>query len=955
MAEQLEKFFKEHGWIAEMPANYAHYVELMFDSISEGAGGYRFFRESPFGERDLKVVPEESCSNAELELCDPTHDPGYCTENALSYEYTVKRITGEEVCCIPAMTDEGYFIIDGEKKVLLIQEVRLKTEHYVMDEPPRCECNLMGSYNPVKVSIQKCSQLQIDTSMINKDIREISSVGMKELLFTLYSEEDAEALRFNVFMLFLRHSKELAEACMLFTFAHSQGGLRKGDSEVIREKIFCNQSNNTILFTLIPMIVECVKIMFRNRKPSDRDNYVFKRLRTPGEILHVMMKSCISTCRNSAGLQKSVKNTIYNCLKRGEVMVNNTVYSKMAVQFSERSMIDALSSIRKVRVPCDDNSASMSMRQIHESQIGYICPCETPEGKTVGVMKHLASTCLISVQSLGYDQKILSLIECHTNIPTENDDEDIVWIQLDGMVIGWCSEESAKDAKPILKSKDPNWGIVLDVGLHKAGFLKIRTTPGRPIRPMISSSRSLRSENVKTDFEYMDPDEFEHRSTEHKELHPCTMLGLAASLIPFPEHNQSARNVFASSMIKQSQQMIGSEKTCSMLQKPVVYTLVAKLMDYEPNGINLVTCIMSLSGYNQEDAIIVNKACVERGAFNSKVKKKVYIEVDSPWEMLGAETPARERGRVYGCKHEPSLNYIARRGKPTGTGAATRGDMPVIIMSGGIEKTIHEIKPMLQNERLVSIDEERMQSGKTKLAFTFEEHRTLQLGDKLSSRHGQKGVVGLLMSQEDMPFTLAGITPDIVINPHAIPSRMTVGQLIEGVLGKEGCISHSFKDGTPFMRKGREEMKDILLKSDTEKMFLGTTGEMISTPIAMGIVYYMALSHQVEDKVYVRSYGPTSMMSRQPISGRSKGGGLRFGGMEYDCLIAHGASELITSVSLNSDSTEVPYCSNCLVVMDVQVCRYCNRNTVKKHVPFSYAVMKDLMLSAGIKVQSIIR
>ena len=945
MAEQLERFFKEHGWIAEMPANYAYYVELMFNSILEASDENRSFRER----KDDFKVEERSCSNAELELCDPKHDPGYCTENALSYEYTVKRITGEEVCCIPAMTDEGYFIIDGEKKVLLIQEVRLKTEHYVMDEPPRCECNLMGSYNPVKVSIQKCSQLQIDTSMINKDIREINSVGMRELLLTLYSEEDAEALRFNVFMLFFRHSKELAEACMLFTFAHSQGGLRKGDSEVIREKIFCNQSNNTILFTLIPMIVECVKIMFRNRKPSDRDNYVFKRLRTPGEILHVMMKSCISTCRNSAGLQKSVKNTIYNCLKRGEVMVNNTVYSKMAVQFSERSRIDALSSIRKVRVPCDDNSASMSMRQIHESQIGYICPCETPEGKTVGVMKHLASTCLISVQSMGYDQQILSLIECYTNIPTEND-EDIVWIQLDGMVVGWCSEESAKDAKPILKGKDPNWGVVLDVGLHKAGLLKIRTTPGRPMRPLISSSSE--------DFEYMDPDEFEHKSTEHKELHPCTMLGLAASLIPFPEHNQSARNVFASSMIKQSQQMIGSEKTCSMLQKPVVYTLVAKLMDYEPNGINLVTCIMSLSGYNQEDAIIVNKACVERGAFNSKVRKKVYIEVDSPWEMLGESReknteyffPYLARGRS--SEEEPMRVYGSFRKRKDDK---THADMPVIIMSGGIEKTIYEIKPMLQNERLVSIDEERMQSGKTKLAFTFEEHRTLQLGDKLSSRHGQKGVVGLLMSQEDMPFTLAGITPDIVINPHAIPSRMTVGQLIEGVLGKEGCISHSFKDGTPFMREGREEMKDILLKSDTEKMFMGTTGEMISTPIAMGIVYYMALSHQVEDKVYVRSYGPTSMMSRQPISGRSKGGGLRFGGMEYDCLIAHGASELITSVSLNSDSTEVPYCSNCSVVMDVQVCRYCNRNTVKKHVPFSYAVMKDLMLSAGIKVESIIR
>lgn len=928
MAEHLAKFFRENGWIANMPANYAHYVQLILHSI-EGACN----------------ASSESSQACKLELHKPEHDYQYCIDNGMSYEYIIKRDTGKIECCIPVMTDEGYFIVDGEKKVLLIQEVKLKTEHYIISDPPSCECNLMGSYNPVKISIQNGSQLQMDTSMIYNDIRNIDYVGIGELLITL--DDKDEDMKFNVFMLFLMHSnKELAEACMLLTFTNKKGGLKKSDLEVIRVKIFCGQSNNIIIFTIIPMIVECVKMMLSLREPSDRDNYVFKKLKTPGEILHTMIQSCLREYKKTS-FRTSVKNIIDNCLKRGEVKVNNTKYVKMAVQFSERSRIDALSSIRKVRVPCDENSASMSMRQIHESQIGYICPCETPEGKTVGVMKHLASTCLISVKSLWYYQEILSLIECYTEIgltvsvgSTKNVDVDLAWIQLDGMVIGWCSYNSAQILKLKLKTHNPNWGVVLFYSSQGSScvFLKIRTTQGRPLRPLVLTDLTENntradggSKSSDYDFNYMDPDEFLHKDGLHgsrrncyyncrfKELHPCTMLGLAASLIPFPEHNQSARNVFASSMIKQSQQMIGSDKTCSMLQMPIVSTLIARLMEYEPNGINLITCIMAISGYNEEDAIIVNKACVDRGAFNSKVMKKVYIEVNNPWKLLQASSGS-----------------------------------PVIVMSGGIERIIHEVKPMLQNEKLVSVNDDLMPNGKTKLTFTFEEHRTLQLGDKLSSRHGQKGVVGMLMSQEDMPFNMQGITPDIIINPHAIPSRMTVGQLIEGVLAKKGANSYTFKDGTPFIRENKEEMKDILRMSDTERMILGTTGEMIQTPITMGIVYYMALSHQVEDKVYVRSYGPTSMMSRQPISGRSKGGGLRFGGMEYDCLVAHGASKLITGISLNSDSTNVPYCTNCCVVMDVQVCTYCNMNTVQKIVPFSYVVMKDLMLATGIKIQSVL-
>jgi DNA-directed RNA polymerase beta subunit len=183
-----------------------------------------------------------------------------------------------------------------------------------------------------------------------------------------------------------------------------------------------------------------------------------------------------------------------------------------------------------------------------------------------------------------------------------------------------------------------------------------------------------------------------------------------------------------------------------------------------------------------------------------------------------------------------------------------------------------------------------------------------------------------------------------------------VGQLLESVLGKSAAMSGDFVDGTPFIRH-----EAALRTNDTEILTLGTTGETIENPVAMGVVYYMPLKHQAADKVYVRSAGPKSIMSRQPISGRSKGGGLRFGEMEYDCLIAHGASKMLTEVSESSDMVEVPYCEKCMIVTDtfdlagpgeVGKCRLCKSQTVRKRVPFSYVVLKDLLLAANIQVQT---
>lgn len=338
-------------------------------------------------------------------------------------------------------------------------------------------------------------------------------------------------------------------------------------------------------------------------------------------------------------------------------------------------------------------------------------------------------------------------------------------------------------------------------------------------------------------------------------------------------------------------------------------------IDDNPNGVNLVVCIMSITGYNQEDAIIVKKSSIDRGLFSSVVKHTSTVTVDNPW------------------------NIVDDQGK-------------LCILHGGTEKTLTDVKSMMLRPKVTGVKESIVENGRSKIDVTMEENRNLHLGDKLASRHAQKGVVGMIMNEEDMPFTSSGMTPDIIINPHAIPSRMTVGQLLEGVLGKHSAMTGTFEDGTPFLRKNKKELEDIVSMNDTEQVTLGTTGESVKIPVAMGIVYYMALKHQAADKMYVRSAGPKSIMSRQPISGRSKGGGLRFGEMEYDCLVAHGASKLVTEISENSDMVDVPYCASCCVVTDVfdSPCRLCGGNTIYKRMPFSYVVLKDLMLASNIQV-----
>ncbi len=457
----------------------------------------------------------------------------------------------------------------------------------------------------------------------------------------------------------------------------------------------------------------------------------------------------------------------------------------------------------------------------------------------------------------------------------------------------------------------------------------------------------------------------------HLEISPITMLGITTSLIPYGDYLQSARLIIGSRNLKQSlglyvsnylQRMDMDVNLLHYSQKPLVKTMMHDVSHYNahPSGQNIIVAIMSYKGYNMEDAVILNKGSIERGFGRSTYYRPAISEElrYSGGLMDEIKIPDKE---VKGYKSEDDYLYLEDDGIVYPEAKIGAGDViigktsPPRFLSNLEEYSLasnirRESSTGLRHGEKGVVDFVVLtenEEGNRLVQVRVRDQRIPETGDKFVSRHGQKGVVGLILSEEDVPFTSKGIRPDLIFSPHGIPSRMTISHLLELIAGKSTAIIGETVDATTFSGKPEEVIRKELVsfgfkENGTETMYNGVTGEMYEAKIYVGNMYYLKLKHMVANKIHSRARGPIQLLTRQPTEGRAKEGGLRLGEMEKDTFVAHGAS-LLLKERFDSDKTVTPVCENCGLIAiydsfkDRRYCPLCGENVEINDIEISYA------------------
>ena len=545
---------------------------------------------------------------------------------------------------------------------------------------------------------------------------------------------------------------------------------------------------------------------------------------------------------------------------------------------------------------------------------------------------------------------------------------------LDGEIID--DVESPEEIRENLLEKRRNGELDQEVSVHyneDKDEIRINTDSGRVMRPVVIvedgeprlneddmqglEDGDLTLEDLEEDgkIEYIDAEEEENAYVAmneeevtdehtHMELDSEIIHGLSASLTVYPEHNRGDRVNFGAKMAGQGlgmptrefhQRFDTQENVLTYAQQPIVETnTYDTLVGDHPIGQNMVIALASFDGYNIEDAVIMNKASIERGLGRSMYMRTYQTEAKRFYGGQKDDIGIPDKD-VRGYRREEVYEHLDEDGIVNPETEVDSDDVivgktsPPKFLGGGGE----EMKMGLADRRETSLTVRHGEEGvidKVMLSETgdgdklikakMREYRVPELGDKFATRHGQKGVIGMIAPEENMPFTKQGITPDMILSTHAIPSRMTVSQIIELIGGKVGALRGEKVDATSYHGEDKDKLRDQLEElgfesSGKETMYNGVTGEEMDAEIMIGPGYYLKLSHMVGDKVHARSRGPVTLLTKQPTEGRSQEGGLRLGEMEKDVFVGHGASLLLkerfgadtTEIKVDADSGDVGY------------------------------------------------
>ncbi|TVY24573.1 DNA-directed RNA polymerase III subunit [Lachnellula hyalina] len=685
---------------------------------------------------------------------------------------------------------------------------------------------------------------------------------------------------------------------------------------------------------------------------------------------------------------------------------------------SRLSYISALGMMTRISSQFEKTRKVSGPRALQPSQFGMLCPSDTPEGEACGLVKNLALMTHITTND--DDEPVKKLVSALGV-------EDI--ISMSGKEI---YEEGAYvvfvNGTPLALTRQPKdflnsfrkyrrMGRVSEfVSIfinHHTNSVHIATDEGRICRPLIVVDNG-KSKVTKRSLEalrkgLMNFDDFLHRgiveyvdvneendsnialyekeinpTTTHLEIEPFTILGAVAGLIPYPHHNQSPRNTYQCAMGKQAIGVIAYNQLSRIdtllylmvyPQQPMVKTRTIELIHYDklPAGQNATVAVMSYSGYDIEDALVLNKASCDRGFGRCQVFRKYATQVrkyanKSSDRIVAPVLDEKNKGipnKKYAILTHEGMAHVGE--KIVAGQVFINKETPANTMSTGIGSDFgsNDFKPAPMTYKLHDfsyIDKIMLSQTENEtmvVKVQTRQTRRPELGDKFSSRHGQKGVVGIIVNQEDMPFADSGVTPDIIMNPHGFPSRMTVGKMLELLSGKAGVLNGTLEYGTAFGGSKVDDMGAILVKngfSYSGKDFVtsGITGESLPAYIFFGPIYYQKLKHMVQDKMHSRSRGPLAILTRQPTEGRSRDGGLRLGEMERDCLIAYGASQLLLErLMLSSDAHQVDICEVCGLMGYQGWCQTCKstRGVTRMTMPYAAKLLVQELLSMNVLVR----
>ncbi|XP_074347790.1 DNA-directed RNA polymerase III subunit 2-like [Apium graveolens] len=687
------------------------------------------------------------------------------------------------------------------------------------------------------------------------------------------------------------------------------------------------------------------------------------------------------------------------------------------------SFIGTLGIMTRIQPQFEKSRKVSGPRALQPSQWGMLCPCDTPEGEACGLVKNLALTTHVTTDQeegpiiylchfLGVeDLELLSGEELHA--------PNSYLIILNGFIIGKHRRPKrfAQSMRKLRRAGKIGEFISIFIN-EKQHCVYIASDGGRVCRPLVIADRGvsrIKDRHMKElkdgmrNFEsfvreglieYLDVNEENNAlialyegeattETTHVEIEPFTILGVCAGLIPFPHHNQSPRNTYQCAMGKQAMGNIAYNQLCRMdtllyllvyPQRPLLTTRTIELVGYDKLGAgqNATVAVMSYSGYDIEDAIVMNKSSLDRG-FGRCIVMKKFTALHQKYNNNTSDRIIRPQRDG---KNADKMQILDE------DGLASPGEIirprDIYIYKQSPQDTKNIIKDPIPDRfykdswqtykgiegETAVVDRVALSTDRNdnlSISFMIRQTRRPEVGDKFSSRHGQKGVCGTIVQQEDFPFSERGICPDLIMNPHGFPSRMTVGKMIELLGSKAGVSCGKFHYGSAFGEPSGhadkvETISETLVKhgfSYTGKDFLysGITGTPLQAYIFMGPIYYQKLKHMVMDKMHARGKGPMVMLTRQPTQGITRNGGLRVGEMERDCLIAYGASMLIHErLMISSDPFEVQVCRKCGLLgyynfkLKAAICSSCkdgeNVSTLK--LPYSCKLLFQELQSMNI-------